>query len=825
MATVMMIGGGSSAWGDIVDNGNGTFTQDFTGYSRVYNNGYIITTPDGWYAYPSNVPYSYNIPGTGSGTYHTSSPSIFTSAANNTSYYIISPVLTGNFKLWAKKYGTSNTSSVSAYKCSYDETNGTFSCGDLIQTITPGADFAEYEFVYAGVPTRVAVLINYAYIDDFTYTPYVSDTPQPTGFSYSVTAFDSVDLSWTEGGEETEWQIKYSTAEKFDPDEAGTLVDHDAITTNSYTLSGLPESTTYYAYVRAYIDEETQSDWTGPLSFTTYEQYPTPTDLTASNYAGEGTGATISWTDGDGDTPSSWQLRYSSSDFSPAGGEGELIDNIDDNTSTLTELTPGETYYVAVRACYGEGLYSSWTDKISFTTIAAWETFSDGIPSTWYNHNDEWRTNRSGYEGKASASSATSSPLRTPRLYAEAGQTISFDVTVNSGSLTARYYKNSRSSYSLIGIYTTSGTQTFTAPTTGYYWLQFTGYNCAIDNINGFGPSDTEHLMELGSNTMSSTGTVGGDYTARVNIRELGGTGETFTAELWYDGDKVAELDDQVIAGNRDMEVQLTFTPMEEKSSKPMYAKIIYDGGTQELTTPTTNVTFSNTEYVLDEDSEDRPASNVSARVVQFKYTAKNGWNTICVPFILNDTYLNQIFGSDWKAYTFSSYSDGVISFQKKSSSFAVSTPYLVYTENADDVDENKIYLKSAYINTSNYSSANMTQTKGGATFQGTLDTKYYEAEDNWYGVTPAGRIMKAGTGAYVKGYRAYFTGVSAPSDPASGGEVKMFILDDDDIPTDLGFVKMVDENAKEVYNLAGQKVQKGRKGIYIVNGKKVVIK
>ena len=823
LLVMMIVVGGGNVWADTTDNGDGTVTEDFTGYSRSYvNSAYSITTPTDWYAYPSSVGYSYNIAGTASGNFHTSSPSIYTSASSNSSCYIITPFLTGNFKLWAKKYGTMNTPSVSAYQCSYDETNGTFSCGDLIQTKTPDTDFEEYEFEYAGNATRVALLINYAYIDDFTYTPYVSDTPKPTGFSSSVTAYNSVDLSWTAGGEETEWQIKYSTTGNFNPDEAGTWVDHDVITTYSYTLSDLSENTKYYAYVRAYIDADTQSDWTGPISFTTYERYPTPTELTASNYAGSGAEATLGWSNGLGTEATAWQLKYSTTeDFDPSI-TGTLIEDISTNTYSLTGLTANTTYYVCVRADYGDNHYSNWSDQISFTPIEAWETFSDGIPFTWYNDNNTWSTNRSGYEGKASAASASSNPLRTPRLYAEAGQTISFDVTINSGSLAARYYKNSRGGYTTIGTYNTSGTQTFTAPSTGYYWLQFSGYNCAIDNINGFGPSDTEHLMELGSKAMSSTGTVGGDYEATVNIRELGGTGETFTAELWYDGEKVAELDDQVIAGNRDMAVRISFTPMEAKSSKLMYAKIIYNGGTQELTTSTTNVTFSNTEYVLDQDNTSRPASNVYSKVVQLKYTAKNGWNTICVPFILNDTYLNQIFGSDWKAYTFSGYSDGVISFQKKTSSFAVSTPYLVYTESADDVDEDKIYLKSASINTSNYSSANMTQTKNGATFQGTLDTKSYVAEDNWYGVTPAGKIMKAGSGAYVKGYRAYFTGVSAPSEDPAG--VKMIIIDGDDA-TDVGFVKMVDENAKEVYNLAGQKVQKARKGIYIVNGKKVVIK
>lgn len=103
--------------------------------------------------------------------------------------------------------------------------------------------------------------------------------------------------------------------------------------------------------------------------------------------------------------------------------------------------------------------------------------------------------------------------------------------------------------------------------------------------------------------------------------------------------------------------------------------------------------------------------------------------------------------------------------------------------------------------------------------FQGTYAPIEGAMPDGSYGLTPSGQIRKAGSGASLKGYRAYFTGISAPSG------VKMIVIDEEGGETDLGIVKMVDEKANDVYTLAGQKVQKGRKGIYIVNGKKVVIK
>ena len=52
----------------------------------------------------------------------------------------------------------------------------------------------------------------------------------------------------------------------------------------------------------------------------------------------------------------------------------------------------------------------------------------------------------------------------------------------------------------------------------------------------------------------------------------------------------------------------------------------------------------------------------------------------------------------------------------------------------------------------------------------------------------------------------------------------KGFVIDGEDA-TDIGLVQMVEGSDKPVYNMSGQKVQKAQRGIYIINGKKVVIK
>ena len=207
-----------------------------------------------------------------------------------------------------------------------------------------------------------------------------------------------------------------------------------------------------------------------------------------------------------------------------------------------------------------------------------------------------------------------------------------------------------------------------------------------------------------------------------------------------------------------------------------------------------------------------------SGKNVYVKYTAKNGWNTICFPISVS-SYKTQLFGSSAtvKAYAFSAYdsSTGTISFETANYP-GTGTPYLVHVDNAASAP---FVVSSIWVN---YSPTGAGKTEKGTspqiTFQGTFSPKAAGTLTGNYGITSNGQLRKAGSGATMKGYRAYFTGLGAAG-------ARIITIDDDGTTTDLGFVQMVDPEAKDVYNLHGQRVEKGRKGIYVVNGKKVVIK
>ena len=91
--------------------------------------------------------------------------------------------------------------------------------------------------------------------------------PQPTGFTNLGATDTEIELGWTPGGGETEWQIQYGPV-------GFTLGTGDSVvtTSNPFTLSGLTPNSFYQAYVMAICSASDSSYYTGPITFNTYNQ-------------------------------------------------------------------------------------------------------------------------------------------------------------------------------------------------------------------------------------------------------------------------------------------------------------------------------------------------------------------------------------------------------------------------------------------------------------------------------------------------------------------------------------------------------------------------
>ena len=240
------------------------------------------------------------------------------------------------------------------------------------------------------------------------------------------------------------------------------------------------------------------------------------------------------------------------------------------------------------------------------------------------------------------------------------------------------------------------------------------------------------------------------------------------------------------------------------------------------------DVTFSITigeagSMVLDENSTSPIMAGTYDQLI-LKRTFAAGWNTLCLPFDVDD--VEEAFGEGAKAYKFTKYSAGDLTFAPETS-LGARTPYIIYMPAAVTED---IVLADIDIDESNTTSSYTA--KSGAYFRGTYapiaDGGWTKraATDDIYGVTPDGHIMKAGANASIKGFRAYF-------DLPGGAEVKAIHLEGDADGISPLLTSLEEEGqSSTIVNLAGQRISNSRgtihnsqlpKGVYIVNGRKVL--
>lgn len=181
------------------------------------------------------------------------------------------------------------------------------------------------------------------------------------------------------------------------------------------------------------------------------------------------------------------------------------------------------------------------------------------------------------------------------------------------------------------------------------------------------------------------------------------------------------------------------------------------------------------------------------------------GWNTVCLPFAIDD--IDAFFGTGAYAYAFDNYTDGNITFAKQDAMDAA-TPYLVFVPEAIASKE----LKNLAISDAAAGSVGVENT-----FTGTYAPIAAGGLTNKFVLTPQARVQKAGSGATMNAFRAYFT---IPS-----GEVKALVFDDGTATSVLKIDINGNEDVRDIFDLAGRKLNETRKGINIVNGKKVLVK
>ena len=168
------------------------------------------------------------------------------------------------------------------------------------------------------------------------------------------------DISWTEGGTETEWVVEFGIS----PLTLGSGTERIATTNNPYVLDGLTPETTYDVYVRSRCSATDRGTARGPVTFTTLPSCPRPDTFTEL-----------------GVNPNSVTfLAQASGNFSNAGfyqiGEAPYTIGSSAEVSintlpavNITGLRSNTTYDVFIRFDCGNGDLSQYSDQpFTFTT-------------------------------------------------------------------------------------------------------------------------------------------------------------------------------------------------------------------------------------------------------------------------------------------------------------------------------------------------------------------------------------------------------------------------------------------------------------------------
>lgn len=486
-----------------------------------------------------------------------------------------------------------------------------------------------------------------------------------------------------------------------------------------------------------------------------------------------------------------------------------------EKTATIT-LTAGE-------------LTKSFT--VTGTYVNLWtEDFEGGVlPTNW--EATTWTIGTfSYYENKTNMalapSNSTAGTIITPRLEAKNGDVLTWDAYLNwyDEALIVEYSNDNKATWTQIYNYKTqndseapSTTQryyhkamSFTAPADGEYFLRFTStYQNGVDNFSGFKlAAAKEHEAEIKSSTIPTTGNQYVEYTATVNVKELAGKEETVAAELFIGENKVAEVAETTLAANSEQSITLTFTP-DEAMSGNAYIKVYNEN--IELTTEPTAVEIA-AATVFDENAENTFTKDQVLASVLVKYTAKQGWNTITLPFNITDF---SVFGEGVEVYELGSYANGQLQFNPTTTMYG-GYGYVMYI---GTLSENNGAYK--FQNVTINKSAAEEETKGNCTVKptyapiaegGLAATETYTN----YGIAN-GKVVKCGAKTTLRALRMYLqvTGTSAKELGSNLGSEA----------TAIDAAELLNEQTGDIYDLSGRKVQNAQKGIYIQNGKKVVIK
>lgn len=254
----------------------------------------------------------------------------------------------------------------------------------------------------------------------------------------------------------------------------------------------------------------------------------------------------------------------------------------------------------------------------------------------------------------------------------------------------------------------------------------------------------------------------------------------------------------------------------------------------------TINITIAEPRLVFDENSTFMPTFTAGAKEnVKMNRTIKaNQWSTIVLPFTLTKAKAEAAFGSDVQLAEFSGFTVDYGDDEENVTPLGIALNFSTYTMSSKKpMTGGKTFLIKTSSDITSFEADDCTLV---ATVTDTEKTDEYDTAGKFTGSLVKTKVPADGlfiaenkfwysTGATnIKAFRGWFElGAVLDKETDFSSKVAIFI---DDIPTSIDGLSAVRQQG-DVYTISGLYVGRNipterlKKGIYIVNGKKVVIK
>ena len=215
--------------------------------------------------------------------------------------------------------------------------------------------------------------------------------------------------------------------------------------------------------------------------------------------------------------------------------------------------------------------------------------------------------------------------------------------------------------------------------------------------------------------------------------------------------------------------------------------------------------------YAISENETYDNSQSGAGKVTLTRTIKAEKYNTIVLPFAANTAAIEAIGGTGAKAYTVLAFANDNVTFTEVAS-VPANEPFLLYATAENDGSEAIDLGEQTIV------AGTPSKTVGNITFTGSYASSAKATEGSY--VVSNNNLYLVDSDVTIKGTRAYFT-------VAASAKARVLSMTFDGDATGIATIGADGVNVETgvIYNLNGQRVAAPQKGIYIVNGKKVLFK